>query len=77
MSGFGTGLVIAPFFDIALAGVTLPMVGSASGVLNASSSSGGTAGIAVLGTVFFELFDAGDSRARSTRCSGRRARWCW
>jgi hypothetical protein len=36
------------------------MVGSASGVLNAVQQLGGTAGIAVLGTVFFGLLDAGD-----------------
>jgi EmrB/QacA subfamily drug resistance transporter len=60
VSGFGMGLFIAPFFDIVLAGVTLPMVGSASGVLNAVQQLGGTAGIAVLGTVFFGLLDAGD-----------------
>ncbi len=58
--GFGMGLFIAPFFDIVLAGVTLPMVGSASGVLNADQQLGGSAGIAVLGTVFFQLFDDGD-----------------
>jgi len=57
--GFGMGLVMAPFFDITLAGVTLPMVGSASGVLNANQQLGGVAGVAVLGTVFFDLFDAG------------------
>jgi EmrB/QacA subfamily drug resistance transporter len=59
--GFGMGLLMAPFFDIVLAGVTLPMVGSASGVLNANQQLGGAAGIAVLGTVFFQLFDAGDA----------------
>jgi EmrB/QacA subfamily drug resistance transporter len=57
--GFGMGMVMTPFFDITLAGVTLPLVGSASGVLNANQQLGGAAGIAVLGTVFFDLFDAG------------------
>jgi len=50
---------MTPFFDITLAGVTLPLVGSASGVLNANQQLGGTVGVAVLGTVFFSLFDAG------------------
>lgn len=59
--GLGMGLVVAPFFDITLAGITLPLVGSASGVLNANQQLGGTAGIAVLGTLFFGLFDAGDT----------------
>ncbi|GLZ41852.1 DHA2 family efflux MFS transporter permease subunit [Actinokineospora sp. NBRC 105648] len=58
--GLGMGLLIAPFFDIVLAGVTLPMVGSASGVLNAVQQLGGAAGVAVLGTVFFQLFESGD-----------------
>jgi hypothetical protein len=57
--GFGLGLAMTPFFDITLAGVTLPLVGSASGVLNANQQLGGTLGVAVLGTVFFDLFDAG------------------
>lgn len=59
--GLGLGLVMAPFFDITLAGVELPMVGSASGVLNANQQLGGTAGVAVLGTVFFDRLDAGDA----------------
>ncbi|WP_033401057.1 MFS transporter [Actinokineospora enzanensis] len=62
VAGLGMGLLIAPFFDIVLAGVTLPMVGSASGVLNAVQQLGGSAGVAVLGTVFFQLFES-DSRA--------------
>lgn len=53
VSGVGMGLFIAPFFDIVLAGVTLPMVGSASGVLNADQQLGSAIGVAVLGTVFF------------------------
>jgi hypothetical protein len=60
--GFGSGLLVAPFFDIVLAGVSLSMVGSASGVLNANQQLGGAAGVAVLGTVYFELFDAGDTK---------------
>jgi EmrB/QacA subfamily drug resistance transporter len=57
--GLGLGLAMTPFFDITLAGVTLPLVGSASGVLNANQQLGGTIGVAVLGTLFFGLFDAG------------------
>jgi MFS family permease len=59
--GFGAGLLVAPLFDIVLAGVSLPMVGSASGVLNANQQLGGTAGVAVLGTVYFQHLDAGDA----------------
>jgi EmrB/QacA subfamily drug resistance transporter len=59
--GIGMGLLITQFFDIVLAGVSLPMVGSASGVLNANQQLGSAAGVAVLGTVFFTMFEAGDS----------------
>jgi hypothetical protein len=57
--GIGMGLLITQFFDIVLAGVSLPMVGSASGVLNANQQLGSAAGVAVLGTSYFALFDAG------------------
>ncbi len=60
VTGLGMGLLIAPFFDIVLAGVDLPMVGSASGVLNANQQLGAAAGVAALGTVFFQLFETGD-----------------
>jgi EmrB/QacA subfamily drug resistance transporter len=60
VSGLGIGLLIAPFFDIVLAGVSLPLVGSASGVLNANQQLAAAAGVAVLGTVFFGLFEDGD-----------------
>ncbi|MFC5997071.1 MFS transporter [Pseudonocardia hispaniensis] len=61
--GLGMGLVMAPFFDIVLAGVTLPMVGSASGVLNANQQLGASAGVAVLGTVFFQVAASGTATA--------------
>ncbi|MFI8181158.1 hypothetical protein ACIF70_11625 [Actinacidiphila glaucinigra] len=47
------GLVMAPFFDIALADVEERETGSASGVLNAVQQLGGSIGVAVLGTAFF------------------------
>jgi EmrB/QacA subfamily drug resistance transporter len=53
VSGIGLGMVMAPFFDIALAGVSDEETGSASGVLNAVQQLGGSIGVAVLGTVFF------------------------
>lgn len=61
MAGLGMGLLITLLFDIVLAGVTLPMVGSASGVLNANQQLAAAGGVAVLGTVFFGRFDAGDA----------------
>ncbi|AUY48512.1 MFS transporter [Streptomyces sp. CB01881] len=52
-TGFGLGLIMAPFFDIALAGVEDAETGSASGVLNAQQQLGGSIGVALLGTAFF------------------------
>lgn len=51
--GIGMGLVMAPFFDIILAGVEEHESGSASGMLNAVQQFGGALGVAVLGTLFF------------------------
>jgi EmrB/QacA subfamily drug resistance transporter len=53
LAGIGLGLVMAPFFDIALAGVADEEAGSASGVLNAVQQLSGSVGVAVLGTAFF------------------------
>ena len=53
VTGLGMGLLIAPFFDIALAGVTDQESGSAAGVLNAVQQLGGSIGVAALGTGFF------------------------
>lgn len=53
VTGFGMGLMMAPFFDIALAGVTDQESGSASGVLNAVQQLGGSVGVAAFGTGFF------------------------
>ncbi|GGO83963.1 MFS transporter [Wenjunlia tyrosinilytica] len=67
MCGFGMGLLMAPFFDIALAGVRDDEVGSASGTLNAVQQLGGSIGVAVLGTVYFGVTDtSGDSAAQRT-----------
>ncbi|MFD7411722.1 MFS transporter [Kitasatospora purpeofusca] len=53
LAGLGLGLIMAPFFDIALAGVEEAETGSASGVLNAQQQLGGSMGVALLGTAFF------------------------
>lgn len=55
LSGIGMGLVLAPFFDIVLAGVEPEETGSASGSLTAVQQFGSALGAAVLGTVFFGL----------------------
>ncbi len=55
LTGIGNGLMIAPVFEIVLAGVEPREVGSASGVLNAVQQLGAAIGVAVLGTVFFSV----------------------
>jgi EmrB/QacA subfamily drug resistance transporter len=57
--GFGMGLLMAPFFDLILAGVEPQETGSASGTLNAVQQLGGALGIAILGTVFFHILRIG------------------
>jgi MFS family permease len=57
--GIGTGLLMAPFFDLILAGVQEHEMGSASGSLNAVQQLGGALGIAILGTVFFNILKVG------------------
>jgi EmrB/QacA subfamily drug resistance transporter len=53
--GVGGGLAIVPVFSVILAGVHDNEVGSASGLLNAVQQLGGTIGVAVSGTLFFQL----------------------
>jgi drug/metabolite transporter (DMT)-like permease len=53
--GLGSGLIFAPLFDIILADVGEDEVGSGAGLLNAAQQFSGAAGVALLGTVFFEL----------------------
>lgn len=53
--GVGSGLAVAPLFDIILAGVGGHEVGSASGLLTAVQQLGASIGVAVVGTVFFQL----------------------
>jgi EmrB/QacA subfamily drug resistance transporter len=64
--GFGMGSVMAPFFDIALAGVEQHENGSASGTLTAVQQLGSTLGVAVLGTVFFDAASGADPFGRAT-----------
>jgi MFS family permease len=55
VAGLGSGLIFAPLFDIILADLNDAEVGTGSGPLNAVQQFGGAIGVAVLGTVFFEL----------------------
>ena len=59
ITGIGMGLLMAPFFDLILAGVEPHETGSASGSLNAVQQLGSALGIAVLGTVFFHILKVG------------------
>ncbi|MFJ8594379.1 MFS transporter [Streptomyces sp. NPDC093598] len=55
--GIGSGLAIAPFFDIALSGVDEAETGSASGTLTSAQQVGNALGASVLGTVFFSVLN--------------------
>ena len=59
VAGIGTGMLIAPMFDIILASVTDEEAGSASGVLNAGQQLATSIGIAALGTIFFNSIGNG------------------
>lgn len=56
--GIGAGMVFAPLFDIILASIDDRAAGSASGVLTAMQQFGGAIGVAVIGTIFFQLLPA-------------------
>lgn len=58
VSGIGAGMVFAPLFDIILASIDDQAAGSASGVLTAMQQFGGAIGVAVIGTIFFQLLPA-------------------
>ncbi|GAA2309686.1 hypothetical protein GCM10010149_69820 [Nonomuraea roseoviolacea subsp. roseoviolacea] len=58
IAGIGMGMIMAPFFDIVLAGVDNHESGSASGTLTAVQQLGAALGTAVLGTFFFHLLKA-------------------
>ncbi|MFE1248978.1 MFS transporter [Streptomyces sp. NPDC058735] len=55
--GIGSGLAIAPFFDIVLSGVDEEETGSAAGTLSSAQQVGNALGASVLGTVFFSVLN--------------------
>ncbi|MBG0831000.1 DHA2 family efflux MFS transporter permease subunit [Planomonospora sp. ID67723] len=59
VTGAGMSMVMAPFFDIVLAGVEPHESGSASGTLTAVQQLGGALGSAAIGTLFFGLLERG------------------
>lgn len=63
VSGVGAGMVIAALFSFILAAVDDDEIGSASGVLSAVQSIGGSIGVAVFGSVFFSEVKKGDFTA--------------
>ncbi|MYW05888.1 MFS transporter [Streptomyces sp. SID3343] len=60
VSGIGAGMVIAALFSFMLAAVDDDEIGSASGVLSAVQSIGGSVGVAVFGSLFFARAENGD-----------------
>ncbi|GAA1368932.1 hypothetical protein GCM10009612_56360 [Streptomyces beijiangensis] len=60
VAGIGAGMVIAALFSFVLAAVDDDEIGSASGVLSAVQSIGGSIGVAVFGSVFFAQAKTGD-----------------
>jgi EmrB/QacA subfamily drug resistance transporter len=61
LSGIGSGAVIAALFTIILGAVDDHETGSASGVLSAVQSIGGSVGVAVFGSVFFTAVTTGSA----------------
>ncbi len=55
VTGIGMSLVMGPFFDTVLGTVDQHETGSASGTLNAVQQLGSSLGVALLGTVFFDV----------------------
>jgi EmrB/QacA subfamily drug resistance transporter len=55
VAGVGSGMIFAPLFDIILADLEDTEVGTGSGLLDGVQQYGGAVGVAVLGTVFFQL----------------------
>ncbi|MEU3226892.1 MFS transporter [Streptomyces sp. NPDC006976] len=60
VAGIGAGMVIAALFSFILAAVDDDEIGSASGVLSAVQALGGSIGVAVFGSVFFDRAGSGD-----------------
>lgn len=66
--GTGLGMFISPVFDFVLAAVRDDEVGSASGVVNAVQQLAGAIGVAVVGTVFFDVLSRSGFVAALDRC---------
>jgi EmrB/QacA subfamily drug resistance transporter len=67
IAGFGMGMIFVPMFDVILAGVEPRQLGSASGLLETIQQLGMSLGIAVVGTVLFEVLGSGHGPAAFVR----------
>ncbi|WP_435240623.1 MFS transporter [Streptomyces cucumeris] len=77
VTGIGMGLLVTPFFDIALASVEDHETGSASGVLNANQQLGATLGVALLGTLLFNAAQDSDGSQRAAAYTEAMERSLW
>jgi EmrB/QacA subfamily drug resistance transporter len=59
VSGFGMGLVFAPFFGIVLSAVDDHELGSANGMISALDQLGGAVALAVMSTIYFGKISGG------------------
>ncbi|MGW3346846.1 MFS transporter [Nonomuraea rubra] len=55
VGGAGMGLAVAPLAQLTLAGVPASQAGSGSGLFNTVAQVGASAGVAVIGTIFFPV----------------------
>ncbi|WP_426241492.1 DHA2 family efflux MFS transporter permease subunit [Nocardioides sp. LHG3406-4] len=62
VTGAGFGLMVAPIGMFTVADVPVEHAGSASGLFNTTGQLANAIGVAVLGTVFFEIADSSTSR---------------
>lgn len=67
LTGAGSGMIMGPFFDVVMAGVSEAETGSASGALTALQQVGAATGVAVLGSVFFALNEHAPGLMGATR----------
>ncbi|QEC46151.1 MFS transporter [Baekduia soli] len=63
VTGLGMGMIFMPMFDVILAGVEPHQLGSASGLLEAIQQLAMSLGIAIVGTVLFDVAGAGRGAA--------------
>jgi EmrB/QacA subfamily drug resistance transporter len=73
VAGIGLGLLVVPLVDIALATVKESDAGAASGTYGTFQQVGAALGIAIIGSVFFDLVD--QFTAASLRAAEVRAGW--